>query len=234
MPFDRIDVLINSAGRLDCLIPTVTSMVNNLKFSGKFRRILYEDVVKVDRSKAVLDWAFESKLFDWIVKVEPAKRLGIAVFEGLKNIESKYVVKWEDDWFFPREVYLDEILRVMEDDPKINQIAFNKHPNEFHKHGIIRPVRDCGSFKLTQVQEWVLGPGIWRTEFARSKWPYLEDAHQAIAYFGLLDMKKGQDWKWLEENTGCWFYGGHNEGPFLDHIGAYSMWYASVDGRGEG
>lgn len=232
MDLEWIDVLVNSSGRLDFLQPTITSMLEKLKFSGRYRITLFEDVVKKESSRSVLGWAQESKLFDRIVKVEPAKRLGVAIWEGLQLVNTSYVVKWEDDWFFRSKVSLDEILNVMERDTKINQISFNKHRNEIDKHGIVRPVVDCGPFKVTQVNEWVLGPGIWRTGFVKERWPRITDAHEAVYSLGTYNLKIGCDWTWMYNNVGAYFYGGHDEGPYLDHIGTYSWWTAPIEGVG--
>lgn len=231
MQLGKIDILINSASRLDCLIPTVNSLLNRMKYSEGYRLILHDDVVRKEGSRDIARWVEESKIIDVFIRTEPAMRLGVGIYKGLKEVRSPYLLKWEDDWLFLKDVYLDEILAAMEADRTINQVAFNKHRNEKSKHEITRPVRDMGSFKLTQIQEWSIGPGVWRTDFSRAKWPYAEDAHAALWVYGAVDLSKGQDYEWMRKNVGCYFYGGHGEGPFVEHLGHKSMWFAEVDVR---
>jgi len=153
---------------------------------------------------------------------------------GTIQILSPYIINWEDDWRLLKVIPLDEILGYMEKNPKINQVVFNHNANETSKHEVIRPVLDCGTFKLTQIQEWAIGPGIWRTDFTKAKWPNHADAHYCLTAFGSINLREGRDMKWMAENVGNYFYGGHLEGPFVEHLGINSVWNAPIDGRGNG
>jgi hypothetical protein len=230
----KIDVFINSASRLDYLIPTVSSFLNNMKYSMGFRLVLHDDVVKKIESAKIAKWVEESKIFDSFLVTEPAKRLGHAIHMELRLAQSPYIINWEDDWRLLKVIPLDEILGYMEKNPKINQVVFNHNANETSKHEVIRPVLDCGTFKLTQIQEWAIGPGIWRTDFTKAKWPNHADAHYCLTAFGSINLREGRDMKWMAENVGNYFYGGHLEGPFVEHLGINSVWNAPIDGRGNG
>jgi hypothetical protein len=229
-----IDVLINSASRLDCLKPTITSMKAKLKTTKKFRIILHDDVVRKDESAAIEDWAKNSGEIDLFIKTVPAKRLGASFLKCFEYIDSEIFVKWEDDWLFLEEVNLDEIISVMENNLHINQIAFNKYGNESSKHNVNRPLYSYGNIKVTQVNEWVLGPGVWRLSFIKSKWKstYV-DAHYGLGKLGTYDLSLGRDMIWMKNNVGCYFYGGHGAGPFIQHLGLEDKirWLSPIEGK---
>jgi hypothetical protein len=215
-----IDVFITSASRLDCLKETIDTMKANLITSKKFRIILHDDVVKIKESEAVEDWALNSGEIDMFIKTAPAKRLGSAITKCLPLIETELFLKWEDDWRFLKEVNLDEILGVMQNNLHINQVSFNAWDNEPIKHDIYRPVFGYDNIKLTQIQEWIVGVSVTRTSFIKSKWkPKFFDANDIIQEMGTVDLSKGRDMEWMKNNVGCYFYGGHGDGPYVFHLG---------------
>ena len=230
----KIDVFFNTASRLEYLIPTVNSFLNNMKYSMGFRLILHDDVIKKEGSAKVSKWVEESKLFDLFIKTEPAKRLGCAIYKELKIAESPFIINWEDDWILLKEVFLDEILEAMVKNPKINEVTFNHDGNDSSKHGVHRPMLDCGTFRLTQIQEWAIGPSVWRTEFVRSKWPDHADAHHCLRVFGSINPGRERGMEWMANNVGCYFMGGYGEGLYVKHIGVNSVWNSPIDGMGVG
>ena len=92
-----IDVLISSASRIDCLIPTIESMREKLITTGKFRIILHEDVVKKEGSKKIEHWALNSGIIDMFIKTDPAQRLSASLLKCFPYINTELFVKWEDD-----------------------------------------------------------------------------------------------------------------------------------------
>jgi hypothetical protein len=227
-----IDVLINSASRLDCLKPTIKSMKEKLITTRKFRIILHDDVVIKKESKEIEDWALNSGEIDVFIKTEPAKRLGASFLKCFEYIQDDLFVKWEDDWLFIEQVNLDDIIDVMKNNSHINQISFNTYGNEKSKGDIFRPMYEYGNIKITQVSEWVLGPGIWRLPFIKSKWkPNYIDAHFGLGEMGTCDLGKGRDMKWMKDNVGCYFYGGHGDGPYIKHLGLDNKirWFSPIE-----
>jgi hypothetical protein len=71
---------------------------------------------------------------------------------------------------------------------------------------------------MTQLQEWSVGPGIWRTKKVKEVWTP-EDIHATVIKFRTADHGS---MSWLRERLGAYFYGGHGYKHLIKHIGLES------------
>lgn len=206
---DKIDLLMTSASRPNYLDITMYTLHKHLK-NVDIRYILHEDIVKKEESHLLLRTVGES--FDIIRVTNPAKRLFHAIREGLKLVESKYVLKWEDDWILLRDIDIGKIIKIFEKDNSVNQVMFNKQMNI--GCGIHKEVNKGEVTLVPFYNEWGMGPGIWRTDYIREKW--IDGMDIYAPDFGEVDI-------------GSFWYGGLEERGYIHHIGMDSALGASIE-----
>lgn len=206
-----IDILITSASRPECMKKSMESFLKYIQYSGEFRWILHEDVVLKKESREILEWAEKTALFTVIKKTEPAKRLSNAVYEVLQESKNKYALKLEDDWIFIDYVDIDYMVDVMEKNPEINQLYFNKNMTAsqvIFKNGL--PV--IVGYR-NNPHEWAMAPGLWRIGYIKPRW-----TRDTFAY-GVI----------MKEIVEDYLYGKNLKRANIEHIGEVSTSLLPID-----
>tara|TARA_Y100000310_G_C20697249_1_gene826580 strand:+ start:80 stop:784 length:705 start_codon:yes stop_codon:yes gene_type:complete len=222
MKTKQIDVLVTSASRLDYLKLTIDSLRQNLKFSGKLNWIIHEDAVKQAASQEVVRWINKNK-FDVLMVTNPAKRQGKAVLNLLKMSKTEFVIRTEDDWVLQRQINLDEVIQVLEENNTVNQISFSKRNNGLATHYKYKEYT-FSKFKLCLNPNWSFILGVWRKNFILPKWIATErgdDIGLILRQKDGVQVERSEDW--LVKNIGAYWWGGMDKGEFVAHIGLHSV-----------
>lgn len=125
----KIDVAINSCGRIDLLEKDITSFKENIVTKHKLRFILLEDLIEdVNRMRERDVWLGENyKLFDKIIFSE--KKLGVmyGLTELLENhIKSDIFIRNEDDNCYVRRIDIDPLIKLFQDHDDIAKIQWKR------------------------------------------------------------------------------------------------------------
>ena len=163
----QITMTITSCRRPRLFELTVNSFLNcctDIELIGRF--------VCVDNGSASTDLARIRELYPFfeIVKVDPdAHRHAGALNRILELVGSPYWLQLEDDWhFFRKGPYLAEALAVLEAEPQLAQVAFNRsYAETLDDHHIAgSEVRKTPAGLRYLLHEWVPmhGPS-WREHF---------------------------------------------------------------------
>lgn len=194
--------------------------VENLVENTNIRKLFHEDYVFDDKSNKSVEY-MKSKGFE-VITHKPFIGLGWAMRDMILNrTESPYIFYLQDDWEFERFVDLDRILWTMEKHPKINCITFNKYrnmkPTDFEDKEY-----DFDSMKTCIYNGWQFLPGVWRTQFTKSKWNRHGTRKERPEGFWqnvFGTHKERLNHKFLEDNVGAYMYGGMGEYRYVKHIG---------------
>lgn len=214
-----MDLIITSCGRLDCLKRTIKSICKNLKYSKQFKFILHEDVLYKEKSKEVIVWAKDS--MDQVIISDPYVGIGGGIMKLLDAASGEFVLKWEDDWVLEKEVNVDRLLKVFENE-KVNQIQLNKRNNPLRTSHFNHREVEINGIKLTLCHEWGMAPSIWRLSYIRKYYtkPFEQGDSVNQNIFGTNDYKA--DPEWCQENIGAYWLGAIDESRYVEHIGHYS------------
>jgi hypothetical protein len=220
-----LDIIISSASRPEFLKQMLISLSEKLKFTGKTRYIFHEDVLLPEKSKRVLK-IIEPYDFDIVGVDDPPLGQPLSLDFGISKVESDYFLVLEDDWVFNRELPIDLVLDLMENNKDINQICFNKRGTFREKHGWKKvEIERDGTFLVTNVH-WTLIPSVWRTSFTKKYWK-TPPKQVILQWWWNLRVKqlesKGDERvryaDWMMENVGAYFLGKYGEPSFIKHIG---------------
>ena len=215
-----IDVIRTSASRPELFKASTRSLKEGLLYSGKLRWLMHENYLDREASKEIVRFAKESGLYEEILEADPSIGQGMALTRLLKRTRARYVFNFEDDWEIVRPIDLDAACRLMDENPGIHQIVFNKRDtmrdvNEFKKLEV-----DFSGTKLVTCPHWRLTPALWRVSFI---WPWWAADDSGNFHWNLNDRMKGsrkmRDAEWVVRHTGTYYMGKFDEKQFVRHLG---------------
>jgi len=162
----KVEVVLTSSSRPNFLKQVWSSYEKYICSRNPLKVTFHEDFIKPNLSKKIKRF-MEDKV-DVFISTNPAKGLGLAMNMLLNRIESKYVLYLQDDCIFEKYVILDDIINVMDDNPKIQQIVFpKKRPMDIRKTG---KHMNFNGLDLTVNDGWAFMPHVFRVEFMKSQW----------------------------------------------------------------
>lgn len=227
-------IIRTSASRPDLLKESTKSIYENLKTSNEIKMIIHEDVLNKKKSAECIH--FMKYLSNCEFKVnEPALGHTGSFYWLIYRIpeDTKYFMFWEDDYSLDKEVNLDDLLYLMDNNKQINQISFPKRDILTHKANWVKKPVMIEDVKLTVSNHWYVSPGIWRKSFI---WPFIlkmkeNNPVNAAGY-------RGFGWHWainhamkgpdltnqkqdeIQENYGHYYLGWPEKGSkLITHIG---------------
>jgi len=234
---NNLAVCITSASRPNLLKESFKSAKKYLKIQKAGKLILHEDFFDEEKSNQNIHWAKYEGDFDAIITSNP--RIGlIGTIRNILGLSSgynkRYMLRLCDDFVFTKHIDITKLIKLMDNNPEINQIIFNKRINNSFKGNFIKEEIKIDGIKLTTSPRWSSLNSIWRTDFMLdcfeccfekingtggqyNPWKtfteHLEDE---------LDFKSDDiDAEWIIENLGCYLYGGiGDDNSFANkHIG---------------
>lgn len=215
---DQLDIMRTSASRVDLFKYSTEAWRKFIKFSGKLRWMVHEDVLNDQRGSELVMWAKQND-YEVIVHRPPIGQ-GRSLQELLNRVKTKYVLNCEDDFAPIREIDLDLAISLMESNPKVNQICFNKRQTMSGKPGFKKLVIDVDGHKLTTNPHWALIPALWRTDWIRPQWvPFSQGRHWDLNYMLKGKCEHVRPAEWVIENIGTYYMGDIGENQFTEHLG---------------
>lgn len=227
----EIDIIRLSASRPEMLMASTERIMERLKFSGSIRMILHEDVLNQEASSEVIRYAEKSGYFSVIGRHDPPITQGRSLDWLLRRTTTKYVVNFEDDWLWLRDDFdLDLVVQIMEENPKVNQIAWHKRAIMTHRYSWQKKEVERSGQKLTTNPHWAFTPAIWRMSYVRGFWQKPPPKVNPVWFINPLikgkckatDIKDESNMPcadWVIDNSGNFFLGGFKEPAFVEHLG---------------
>ncbi|MFW6002725.1 MAG: glycosyltransferase [archaeon] len=83
-------------------------------------------------------------MFDTVQITRPNTNKAEALMKLKKHANSKYLLYFEDDHVYFRDINLDRLLEVMDKYPIINQLSFNKHTLVGESRKLPKPSKKFG------------------------------------------------------------------------------------------
>ena len=196
-----LDVCIFGSSRPK-LIPFMWESFNRMViFRGKKRILWNEDFVFPNESKKSVE--IINKYNVNLYCRNPKIGLGKSMDEIFKHVKSKYIFYLQEDWIFERPIDLDQILWVMDENPKINCIFFHKINITGSVNKIPQTEFIYSGLPMCIYPGWAFLPGIWRMDKVRKHWKSSE--HRPEGFFGnqLGTNEQKSNIEYLKKNIGC-------------------------------
>lgn len=184
------------------------------------RWILHEDFLNPKASEEAVAYAKKSGIFDIILTSRPPIGQGLSLGRLMMNVRAPYILCWEDDWELLREIRLEDCLKIMEENPDVHQIAFNKRDTMKDVSGFKKLEIERSGFKLVTSPHWRITPALWRTSFIRPRWIFHDNRHfNWILNDHLKQGMKELTPEWIVQNLGTYYFGKFDEKQFVRHLG---------------
>jgi hypothetical protein len=217
-----IYVMVDSASRPHLLERTLTSLKTHFKYSGELYWIHYETFLDEQKSMECLELAQEFGMNKILENHDPkGECVSIGrVLNGLwKTVE--YFIHWEDDYVALRDIDLDLCYKLMETNPLINQIAFNRR-RTMPEISTWRKKEFCfGEQIMTSCPHWRFCPAMWRLSFIKDKWKSFEgeNGHWRLNDVLQKGFQPNKTADLVAEKLGTFYLGPIGELAYCKHIG---------------
>ena len=201
-----VDIMRTSASRPDYLRISTESMVKFLKPTVNFRWMVHEDQIDGGRSDECIRYAKESGVYSVIERHNPPIGQGASLGWLLGKCKTPYVLNWEDDQDPIKEIDIESLCNLMDNNPDINQIGFHKRTIMHEKPGFVKKqvVRD--GVPLVTDPHWAFTPALWRASYIKPFWKSFDkNIHWRMNDILKGDLVRGPEW--VMENTGTYFLG---------------------------
>ena len=127
----NITVVISSCSRLRLLKKSIQSFKESVISIANLNFVLVEDYVDDPlRRQECRDWIEgNNDIFSKVVYLPTKAGFGKHFQEAVKNVETDYFFRMEDDQIFCRKIFLDPLLEVLRSDNKLVSISLRR-PND--------------------------------------------------------------------------------------------------------
>ena len=143
----------------------------------------------------------------------------INAWDYASQFDAEYIFHMEDDFIITRDIDIDAMIRVLEDNPHIAQLALRRQPwNDIERAagGIVesRPTEyvewhdDFGNAWLQQRLFFTTNPSLYRMSLTQRGWPLGEHSE---GVFGIELFK--------DPSIYTAYWGTRNSGEWCEHIG---------------
>lgn len=215
---NKIDTVIISASRPKLLPFVIDSFRKYMFYDKKIKLMLHEDFVYPEESKKVIEICKKRNIKTF--KHNPAGGIGNAIQFMLDTVTSKYVLILQDDFEFELPIDLNHILFVMDKNPHINNIFFNKRKNMKVINGYHFKEEEYNGLRLCLSNQWPMFNGIWRTDYVRERWNIdCKGRTQEAHWNHTIKAGRVKEHDYLRENVGCYAYGPLLWPRMIRHLG---------------
>jgi len=233
-----ISVVITSSSRPQ-LFPFMWKSFKKMLF---FREtpyvIVHEDFVFTKESNEVMSYLNSLKTLGEIHEVyfhNPAIGLGYSLDYLINSvIKTDYILYIQEDWCFERPIDIDQIVWVMDENPNINLIFFNKSLNFETLNGELQPQYTYSGIDLCLYHSWTFLPGVWRCAKVRQHWRTRKERHEGYFTNSFGTHEQRQSIEYCEKNLGAYMLGQTGDYRYARHIGndwRMESWRREKDGQ---
>jgi len=220
---ENLEVLITSSSRPQLFPFCWESFKKMCIIRDKPKVTVHEDFVYPAESEKVMTYLKGLKKngeIDVIDTDQPAIGLGRTLNNySCRRFEKKYIFYLQEDWEFERPIDIDQITYVMDQNPKINLIFFNKIRN----NGVINKQRQTeytySDMTMCLYHAWTMLPGIWRASFVEKHFPGPSDRPEGAFtnQFGSHAQRSAD--QYCVDAIGAYIYGRQGEHRYVRHLG---------------
>jgi len=206
----KIDIMRTSASRPEFFKATTEALVERVKFSGKLRWIVHEDCIFEESSDRVMEYIEQSGIYEIYHRDNPPIKQGPSLKWLLDQTKTDYILNFEDDFYLLKEINLDKLIEVMDNNNNINQIGFQKRPLSFHKYSFTVKESQYDGVPLTTNMHWAFTPALWRSSWIKERWITADNSGFNWTLNSHLKGGKTMDQtdaSWIEKNMGTYFLG---------------------------
>lgn len=173
----RVTFIITTSDRLDLLGSTLRSFWNYYR-SGW--HLLAKTVLHEDSGDKGLRAAITAQYFDkFDVLLFPEEKVGYskAIDNCLAHVETEYVWSSEDDWTYSRGGFIEDSIKILDENPDIHQVWIRDAKD--HNHPLSKRSRKISGIECRDVMKGYLGvwngfslnPGLRRISDLRRMFP---------------------------------------------------------------
>lgn len=136
-----------------------------------------------------------------------------------EHINAKYMLYMQDDWEFERPVEIDRLTWLMDRNPHINLILFNKYKNYDVINGFKQKQYTFDNVDLCLYKAWSFIPGLWRMNHAMKYWKVRETRPEGyfIRQFGKPYELENPEY--TKEKIGAYLLGKSQDPKIVRHLG---------------
>lgn len=188
---------------------------------------VHEDFVFHDQSEKVMKYVSEQPDISNVSKSVPRIGLGNTLTKYFTKpvFQSDYIFYLQEDWEFERPIDIDHVTWVMDQNPKINLIFFNKIRNNAVINKQRQTQHNFSGMDMCLYHSWTFLPGIWRTDFVRQMMfkgggrfqPEKPEGNFTNRSFG--SHEKRADEAYCQNHIGAYIYGKTGEARYVRHLG---------------
>jgi hypothetical protein len=189
-------------------------------YRDKANILIHEDFVFPKESAEVIKWLEKNIPEAELFRDEPPIGLGYTLDTMIRQkLTSKYTFYTQEDWEFERPIDLDQLMWVMDQNPEINLIFFNKIRNLEIINDAPQTEFMFSGMKFCLYHSWTFLPGLWRTDFVKKHWRARQDRPEGYFTnaFGTHEQRMSVDY--CQKNIGAYMLGAQMDYRYSRHIG---------------
>jgi hypothetical protein len=218
----KYEITITGASRPDLYKIMWESFNEKVKMREKPKITAYEDVIIGSESKKVENY-LKGKVNEFI-KFDPNRRLGFVMDRLLKNVKTEYFIYLQDDWKFLKDIDIDLLIEIMDENPNIKQIWFPKLLEAHTFNTFCKDKVEIKGVTLTPYVSWAFLPNITRTSFIRDIYDVSNEPRPESPFKKTLKRKKMipyNDTEQIDKFNNCISYilGERGKTKYLEHLG---------------
>jgi hypothetical protein len=219
----KLDVVIYGSSR-PVLAPFMLDAFEKMCIIRSEKRIFFhEDFVIPSESQQTVKWC-EEKIaegrMDAVYQHNPCTGLGNSMdYMFRKHVTAPYFFNLQEDWEFERPVDIDHILWVMDHNPEVNCVIFNKIRNTGSLNGASQPQFTYGGLDMCLYHSWSFMPGIWRMEHIMKYWKVRVQRPEGFISNIFGTHKERMDDQLCIDKIGAYLYGPSGDWRYVRHIG---------------
>ena len=222
-----LDVLITSSSRPQLFPYFWDSFKKMMIIRQPYTVFAHEDFVFAPESQRVmlyLSGLQEKKEIQGVYSHNPAIGLGRAMdFMFTKHIKSDYMLYFQEDWQVERPIDVDRLITVMDKNPEVNLIFFNKTKNTHKLNKALQPqylYSDGGAgVDMCLYHSWTFLPGLWRMDFVRKHWRVRYERPEGYFSNAFGTHEQRMDCNYCEKVIGAYMLGKSGDFRYVRHIG---------------
>jgi hypothetical protein len=218
-----ISIVMTSSSRPQLFPYCWESVKRMLFFREQPRVIVHEDFVFEDKSLEVMKYLSKLEAEGEVHEIHfhnPSIGLGYTLDFLIRDIiKTDYILYLQEDWEFERPIDIDQMVYVMDQNPNVNLIFFNKSVNYETLNKADQPQYNFSGVDMCLYHSWTFLPGIWRMSKVTEKWRARKERPEGYFTnaFGTHEERMSVDF--CEKNIGAYMLGHRGDYRYARHIG---------------
>lgn len=219
----RISIVITGSSRPQ-LYPYFWESVKRMLFLREQPQVIvHEDFVFEKESNEVMKYLGALEKEGEVHEIHyhnPAIGLGYTLDFLIRDVvKTDYILYLQEDWEFERPIDIDQMVYVMDQNPNINLIFFNKQLNYATLNGADQPQYTFNGVDMCLYHSWTFLPGIWRMSKVTEKWRVRKERPEGYFSNSFGTHEQRMSVEYCEKNIGAYMLGPRGDYRYARHIG---------------